>query len=110
MFRRLLVQFIVMGSTMLGRAAIQAYRQALANAAKTGVAQETIQNAVKYGSKLSEKEARMILGVTEKSSMDEIMQKYNTLFEKNHQNGSFYLQSKVQKAKEVLEEVHQGRR
>jgi import inner membrane translocase subunit TIM16 len=35
------------------------------------------------------------------------MQKYNNLFEQNAKNGSFYLQSKVHRAKECLEAVHQ---
>ncbi|PWA47194.1 pyridoxal phosphate-dependent transferase [Artemisia annua] len=45
------------------------------NASKTGVAQETMQNAVRRGSKaMTELEARQILGVTEKSSWEEIAQ------------------------------------
>lgn len=36
------------------------------------------------------------------------VQKYDTLFERNAKNGSFYLQSKVHRAKECLEAVHQG--
>lgn len=31
------------------------------------------------------------------------MQKYDVLFERNAKNGSFYLQSKVHRAKECLE-------
>lgn len=89
---------------------------------------------------MTEKEARQILGVTEKTSWEEIvkvgvyhsfvsqllsillvckcawklkhisgfasaMQKYDTLFEKNTKNGSFYPQSKVYRAKECLEAV-----
>jgi len=37
------------------------------------------------------------------------MQKYDNLFESNAKRGSFYLQSKVQRAKECLEEVQQGK-
>ncbi|RVW58945.1 Mitochondrial import inner membrane translocase subunit PAM16 like 2 [Vitis vinifera] len=67
------------------------------DASKSGVAQETIQNTVRRGSKaMMEQEARQILG------------KYDTLFERNAKNGSFYLQSKVHRAKECLEAVHQG--
>lgn len=47
----------------------------LADASKTGVAQETLQNAVRRGSKaMTELEARQILGVTEKASWEEIAQ------------------------------------
>ncbi|KAJ9701340.1 hypothetical protein PVL29_006611 [Vitis rotundifolia] len=66
-----------MGSGILARALVQAYRQALANASKSGVAQETIQNTVRRGSKaMMEQEARQILGVTEQSTWEEILQLY----------------------------------
>ena len=38
-----------------------------------------------------------------------LVQKYDTLFERNSKNGSFYIQSKVHRAKECLEAVHQGK-
>ncbi|CAA3009950.1 mitochondrial import inner membrane translocase subunit PAM16 like 2-like isoform X1 [Olea europaea subsp. europaea] len=79
----------------------------IADASKSGVAQETLQNAVRKGSKvMTEQEARQVLGVTEQSTWEEILQKYDNLFERNAKNGSFYLQSKVHNAKECLEEVH----
>ncbi|CAH8351383.1 unnamed protein product [Eruca vesicaria subsp. sativa] len=68
-----------MGSGILGRAFFQAYHQAIANASKTGVAQEAMQNA-----------------------------KYDKLFENNAKAGSFYLQSKVLRAKECLEVVYRS--
>ena len=47
----------------------------IADASKSGVAQETLQNAVRRGSKaMTEQEARQILGVTEQSSWEEIAQ------------------------------------
>ncbi|GFY92853.1 protein Transporter, Pam16 [Actinidia rufa] len=90
------------------------------DASKSGVAQETIQNVTRRASKvMTEQEARQILGVTEKSTWEEIVQasvlngflqpvqKYDNLFERNAKNGSFYLQSKVHRAKECLESLHQ---
>ncbi|PWA87757.1 protein Transporter, Pam16 [Artemisia annua] len=147
---RILANLLVLGGGILARGMVQAYRQALQNASKTGVAQETMQNAVRRGSKaMTELEARQILGVTEKASWEEIaqaiegspgqgmfgdglsakryargernfcilesvsnnqltyllnlLQKYDKLFERNATNGSFYLQSKVHRAKECLE-------
>ncbi|XP_071712690.1 mitochondrial import inner membrane translocase subunit PAM16 like 2-like isoform X2 [Rutidosis leptorrhynchoides] len=94
-----------MGSGILIRGMVQAYRQALQNASKTGVAKETLQNAVRKT--MTEQEARQILGVNEQSSWEEIAKKYNTLFERNATSGSFYLQSKVHRAKECLETIHQ---
>ncbi|KAG9139084.1 hypothetical protein Leryth_022607 [Lithospermum erythrorhizon] len=55
---------------------------------------------------MTEQEARQILGVTDKTSWEE---KYDTLFERNAKNGSFYLQSKVHRAKECLENVYRGK-
>ncbi|KAH1151725.1 hypothetical protein GYH30_045292 [Glycine max] len=79
-------------------------------ASKNGVAQETIQNTIRRASKvMTEQEARQILGVTEETPWEEIIKKYDNLFENNAKNGSFYLQSKVHRAKECLEAVQQGK-
>ncbi|KAM7480216.1 hypothetical protein LguiA_028429 [Lonicera macranthoides] len=107
MAAKVLAQLIIVGSGIMARALVQAYRQALANASKTGVAQEAVQN-IRRGSKtMAESEARQILGVTENSPWEDIVQKYDNLFEQNAKNGSFYLQSKVHRAKECLEAVYQ---
>ncbi|XP_058226506.1 mitochondrial import inner membrane translocase subunit PAM16 like 2 [Rhododendron vialii] len=103
MASRLLANLIVMGGGIMARAVVQAYRQALMNASKNGVAQEAAQNIIRATKIMAEPEARQILGVTERSSWEEILQKYDYLFEKNAKNGSFYLQSKVHRAKECLE-------
>ncbi|KAM0037783.1 putative mitochondrial import inner membrane translocase subunit Tim16 [Helianthus debilis subsp. tardiflorus] len=75
-------------------------------ASKTGVAQETLQNAVRRASKgMTEQEARQFLGA-EQSSWEEIAKKYDNMFERKTK-GNFYLQSKVHRAKECLESVYQ---
>ncbi|KAK4338078.1 hypothetical protein RND71_042565 [Anisodus tanguticus] len=104
---KILANLIVMGSSILARAVVQAYRQALANASKNGVAQEAVQNIKRASKTMTEAEARQILDVAENSSWEEIVQKYDNLFERNAKNGSFYLQSKVHRAKECLEAVYQ---
>ena len=38
-----------------------------------------------------------------------MLQKYDALFERNAKNGSFYLQSKVHKAKECLEAFYRDK-
>ncbi|KAK3009882.1 hypothetical protein RJ639_011690, partial [Escallonia herrerae] len=124
---KILANLIVMGSGILARAMVQAYRQALANASKSGVSQETLQNAVRRGKVMTEQEARQIFGVTEQATWEEILQagvsctsflptlpltclqKYESLFERNAKSGSFYLQSKVQRAKERLETVYRDK-
>ncbi|CAK9864820.1 unnamed protein product [Sphagnum jensenii] len=110
---RLIANLIVLGSGVLLRAVSQAYWQALvsANAIGCGIqtqVQETVQNlAHKVSKTLTEHEAHQILGVSEKASWEEIMKKYDTLFENNAKTGTFYLQSKVFRAKECLEAAKQ---
>ncbi|KAJ7531104.1 hypothetical protein O6H91_14G032500 [Diphasiastrum complanatum] len=100
---RIIANLVILGSGVLLKAVSQAYRQALVNASNSGVAQETLRNAVQKSSKvMTEHEARLILGVGERSPWEEIVDKYDTLFEKNAKTGSFYLQSKVYQAKERL--------
>ncbi|XP_074301775.1 mitochondrial import inner membrane translocase subunit PAM16 like 2-like isoform X3 [Silene latifolia] len=100
-----------MGSGLLIRAFAQAYRKALqTDASKTGAAQEAMQNTVRRASKaITEQEARQILGVTENAAWEDILKKYDILFERNAKQGSFYLQSKVHRAKECLEAVYQNK-
>ncbi|KAJ8772416.1 hypothetical protein K2173_027593 [Erythroxylum novogranatense] len=107
MAARILANLILMGSGILLRGFVQAYRQALANASKSGVAQETVQNLRRGSKVMAEAEARQILGISENSTWEEIVKKYDTLFERNAQTGSFYLQSKVHRAKECLEATYQ---
>ncbi|RLN27730.1 magmas-like protein [Panicum miliaceum] len=65
------------------------------DANKTGAAQEAI-NGIRRASKaMTEQEAWLILGISEKSTWEEIVQKYDTMFERNAKNRSFYLQSKT---------------
>ncbi|KAG8484412.1 hypothetical protein CXB51_023867 [Gossypium anomalum] len=116
MAAKILANLIVMGSGILARAVVQAYRQALANAAKSGVTHETLQNAARRAGKvMTEQEARQILGVSEDTAWEEIMKasisciKYDVLFEKNAKVGSFYLQSKVHRAKECLEAIYRAK-
>nr|POE91121.1 mitochondrial import inner membrane translocase subunit pam16 like 2 [Quercus suber] len=107
---RVIINLIVVGSGMLAKAFVQAYRQALANASKTGVAQETLNNTVRKASKaMTEQEARQILGVSDQTAWEEILKKYDALFERNAKNGSFYLQSKVHRAKECLEAFYRDK-
>ncbi|XP_020251749.1 mitochondrial import inner membrane translocase subunit PAM16 like 2-like [Asparagus officinalis] len=108
MAAKILANLIVMGSGILGRAVFQAYRKALENASKNGVAHEAINNIRRPSKVLTEQEARQILGLTEQASWEEVLQKYDALFERNAKNGSFYIQSKVHRAKEALESVYRG--
>uniref|UniRef100_A0A1D1ZH30 Mitochondrial import inner membrane translocase subunit tim16-A n=1 Tax=Anthurium amnicola TaxID=1678845 RepID=A0A1D1ZH30_9ARAE len=146
MAAKLLANLIVMGSSILGRAFIQAYKKALeshrvgcqehlmsalvaargadghmdlllalqttsltmhADANKSGVAHEAVQNIHRGSKAMTDQEARQILGITEQTTWEEVVKRYDNLFERNAKNGSFYLQSKVHRAKECLENVYQ---
>lgn len=104
MAAKIIANLIVLGGGVLLRAFSQAYLKAIANAARTGVASEAAATAARRLSKtMSVPEARMILGVQENTPWEEVVQKYDRLFERNEKMGSFYVQSKVQRAKECLE-------
>eukprot|EP00894_Picocystis_sp_ML_P004153 jgi/Pico_ML_1/54670/g49.t1 len=53
---------------------------------------------------MTAEEAYMILGLDNTATVEEIMKKYQHLFDVNEKHGSFYLQSKVYRAKERLDE------
>eukprot|EP00475_Leptophrys_vorax_P011000 TRINITY_DN17561_c0_g1_i1.p1 TRINITY_DN17561_c0_g1~~TRINITY_DN17561_c0_g1_i1.p1 ORF type:complete len:115 (-),score=13.93 TRINITY_DN17561_c0_g1_i1:399-743(-) len=108
MAAKIIANLIVLGSGVLLRAFSQAYQQALSNAARSGVASEAAATASRRFSKvMSLQEARMILGVTEETPWEQVLEKYQRLFERNEKMGSFYVQSKVQRAKECLEAAKQ---
>ncbi|KAM3232687.1 mitochondrial import inner membrane translocase subunit PAM16 like 2 [Capsicum chacoense] len=109
MAARLLANLVVISAGVMVRAFAQAYRQALTNASKNGVAQEAVQNIRRASKAMTESEARQVLGVAENTSWEEVVQKYNNLFESNAKNGSFYLQSKVHRAKECLESLYRSK-
>jgi len=48
-------------------------------------------------------EARSILGVDANASLEDVMARYAKMFEANEKIGSFYLQSKIHRAKERME-------
>ncbi|XP_066432587.1 mitochondrial import inner membrane translocase subunit TIM16 isoform X2 [Eleutherodactylus coqui] len=104
-----LVQILVMGAQVVGRAFTRALRQefaasrAAAEARGGRAGKESA--AVSSLSGISLQEAQQILNI---STLDpkEIQEKYEHLFKANDKadGGSFYLQSKVVRAKERLEQ------
>ena len=53
---------------------------------------------------MSLEEAKKILGVESLASREELLKRYNHLFKANDEHGSFYLTSKVFRARERIEE------
>ncbi|XP_006913933.2 mitochondrial import inner membrane translocase subunit TIM16 [Pteropus alecto] len=103
-----LAQIIVMGAQVVGRAFARALRQefAASRAAADARGRAGHQSAAASNlSGLSLQEAQQILNIS-KLSPEEIQKNYEHLFKVNDKSvgGSFYLQSKVVRAKERLEE------
>ena len=108
---RLLANLIIAGGSMLVKAASQAYQKALVNAQRSGVAQEAAKGtaASMFAKKtMSIEEARMILGIDAGATLEEAMARYQKMFEANEKNGSFYLQSKIHRARERIEAEFKG--
>eukprot|EP00602_Paraphysomonas_sp_CaronLab_P002674 CAMPEP_0185021886 /NCGR_PEP_ID=MMETSP1103-20130426/4592_1 /TAXON_ID=36769 /ORGANISM="Paraphysomonas bandaiensis, Strain Caron Lab Isolate" /LENGTH=124 /DNA_ID=CAMNT_0027553667 /DNA_START=50 /DNA_END=424 /DNA_ORIENTATION=- len=105
-FARILAQLIIQGGSILTRAVFTAYQQALRNAKAGGGAASTATAVVRR--KMNPDEAMKILNI-EKAAEGEISKvKVNEQYEKYYKandpskGGSFYLQSKIYRAKEAL--------
>lgn len=104
MASKIIANLIILGSGIVLRAFTQAYQKALQNAAKSGAAREATATMAQRQSKaMTLQEARNILGVSEETPWQEVLERYKRLYDNNERVGSFYLQSKVQRAKECLE-------
>ncbi|KAF9901675.1 hypothetical protein EC991_005807 [Linnemannia zychae] len=111
---RVIAQIIVMGSQIVGKAFMEAYRQAAANAAKngghhakssSGGSKAAAADAVTRKTGMTVDEAMNILNITKEADLAKIAKNYQHLLKVNDKavGGSFYLQSKVVRAKERLE-------
>mmetsp|Transcript_3866 Transcript_3866/g.11187 ORF Transcript_3866/g.11187 Transcript_3866/m.11187 type:complete len:131 (-) Transcript_3866:824-1216(-) len=104
MAARILANLIIAGGGVIIRAASQAYQQAIVNAKKTGVDNA---GAAFRQAQMTAAEAKQILDVEKNATLEEVRKKFKHLFEVNEQHGSFYLQSKVYRAKERLDQEFQ---
>lgn len=103
---RYIAQLIIAGSQVIGRAFARAVKQeyeasqqAAQRLGNTKTRSERIANQ-KLG--LSLEEAKQILNVSNLSDKEEVLKKYDNLFKANEKR-SFYLQSKVVRAKERID-------
>lgn len=102
MAHRLLVNVVVTGATVFGRAFTEAYKQA---AKASATAQATGATKAKSAGGVPLDEAMKILDIDRKDlNMDKIDEKYEYLFDVNskEKGNSFYLQSKVYYAMDAL--------
>jgi import inner membrane translocase subunit TIM16 len=103
---RVVANIVVQGTAVFGKAFMQAYANAASQAGKT--AAEGAQAVIKRG-QMTREEAIEILGVTAdmlKHAPDDVQEKYEKFFHANDpkNGGSFYLQSKIFRAKEFLDQ------
>lgn len=109
---RIVAQGVVAGIAILARALPAAYAAALQQARKSGAdkgAEEAARKGASFLGKtrISKDEALMVLNVTEQEATAEAIQRqYDRYFDTNkvENGGSFYLQSKIYRAKELLDE------
>mmetsp|Transcript_38419 Transcript_38419/g.110365 ORF Transcript_38419/g.110365 Transcript_38419/m.110365 type:complete len:125 (-) Transcript_38419:309-683(-) len=110
---RLAAQLVVPVVAVLARAIPAAYGQALQNARKAGV-DATEAAAPVFGKRISRSEALQVLNLTEQEAANpEVIQKqFEKYFAANDvsKGGSFYLQSKIYRAKELLTEFQEEKR
>lgn len=109
---RIITQAVIVGARVFGRAFAEAYRQA---SASSKYAQSSIGNSSNSTSKnfvssgLTLDEACKILNVRPpqggKANMEEVTERFKRLFDVNEptKGGSFYLQSKILRARERIE-------
>jgi|Transcript_3143 import inner membrane translocase subunit TIM16 len=105
-FARILAQVVVPVVAVLARAIPAAYGQALNNARKAGV-DATEAAAPVFGKRITRSEALQVLNITEqeiKADPKIVQNQFERYFAANDvkKQGSFYLQSKIYRAHELL--------
>ncbi|CAG8711151.1 11379_t:CDS:2 [Funneliformis mosseae] len=101
---KVIVQIIVVGTQIVGKAFVEAYKQAVANAAAGGSATSRMgKDSLSRRTGMSLDEAYQILNL--KRDVSNLSKNYEHLFKVNDatSGGSFYLQSKVVRAKERID-------
>lgn len=120
MASKVIIKVVLAGVQVFGRAFMQAYQQAIHHKPSGGAARQTANSSSAGGAAAAAKsdltrrlgisleESHKILNTSPDSSPSEIIQKYRHLFHVNDPKkkpaGSLYLQSKVYRAKERIEQ------
>lgn len=106
-FARVVAQMVVMGAGIVSRAFVQAYQQAVHNAKTGNTAAMTAKAAVRKNA-MSKQQALEVLNFPSgaRPTAAELDKQFTRYFEANDpaKGGSFYLQSKIFRAKEALEQ------
>jgi len=112
MAHRIITQVVITGTRVLGRAFAEAYKQASASSQYAKAQAKSNPGAANTFAShgLTLEEACKILNVKPpqggKANMDEVMERFKRLFDVNDpkKGGSFYLQSKILRARERIEQ------
>ncbi|KAL2147510.1 hypothetical protein VTI28DRAFT_8765 [Corynascus sepedonium] len=113
MAHRLITQVVFIGTRVVGRAFAEAYKQAAASSqyqrAQAKAGNGGLSGRASLSSGMTLDEACKILNVKPpqggKADMEEVMERFKRLFDNNDpkKGGSFYLQSKILRARERIE-------
>ncbi|KAI4176367.1 MAG: hypothetical protein LQ343_001106 [Gyalolechia ehrenbergii] len=112
MAHRIITQAVIVGARVFGRAFAEAYRQASASSkyAQSSIGSSGSSTSKNFASSgLTLDEACKILNVKPpqggKANIEEVMERFKRLFDVNDpsKGGSFYLQSKILRARERIE-------
>ena len=110
---KIIAQVAAVGAMVLARALPAAYAKALQNAKKGGAGAASTTESILTRNKLQLSEALQIMNLTEGEVTAEAVQKqYDKYFASNDvkKGGSFYLQSKIYRSKEMLDEYMKEKR
>ncbi|KAL2807867.1 Pam16-domain-containing protein [Aspergillus granulosus] len=117
MAHRIVTQVVVTGARVFGRAFAEAYKQASAASKHKGQNGKSGSGGAFASSGLTLDEACKILNVkppqSGEANLEQVMERFKKLFDLNdpQKGGSFYLQSKILRARERIEmEVRQAER
>ncbi|KAF0682911.1 Aste57867_24999 [Aphanomyces stellatus] len=104
---RLIANIVIAGAGVVSKAFVQAYSQAVINA-KSGKTMETA--AITLKNKMQKDQAMEVLNLQGKPTVAEIEKQFERYFKVNEPSkdggGSYYLQSKIFRAKEALLKDH----
>ncbi|KAI2472944.1 protein transporter [Annulohypoxylon bovei var. microspora] len=113
MAHRIITQIVVVGSRVLTRAFAEAYKQAQASSnyarAQAKINPNAPSSRASFTSGMTLDEACKILNVKPpqggQANMEDVMSRFKKLFDQNdpEKGGSFYLQSKILRARERIE-------
>jgi len=106
---QILAQALIIGGGVMIKAFAEAYQKVAANpeAAKAAAEQARKSTSTFIRNEMSLEEAKNILSFPIKPTRQQLNEKYDKLFNANdpRKGGSFYIQSKVYRAKEALEKA-----